>query len=1204
MRFSQYLPKAILCLAVFCGSLAAQSQNFGLLTGPQGTGTTIPVISADTFGQQTTINGLPQGAFLVLPKQDISGVKYYVISNVAGSAVTVVNSNFQQPRPVAPTITAAPRTAAISPDGRRVVVIAGGLVYLIDTGFDSLIGNPFSVTGTPIDVAFSLDSQRAFILSSGTTATGQAAIVTPIDLSTSSLGQPLTISTSGTPGGLGVGPNGMLYVTVPNALIEVNPRTLQRTTDTPFISVNGFPSKPVFTPDGRYVLAVNDSPGTGSLAFIFDVINKTVTQVLRASQSLLSRLDQIAVAGDNRIYAYAKETRTLYEMSLAGGLNESGLSLFLPADARNAINGFALSNEYPSRSLIFAATTGGVNTLFKADPLTYTLDATRFAVPSGAGSNLQFIGLSPLTGITTLRAFNLKQTVTAGTTSLPLVVRAVDAQGRPISGTLVTFTAPSGISLSATSATTNADGYAQVYATTGVNAGAFQIQATALGLTLPVTFDITVPGGTGPCLSNCGTSSLAIAGGTGQIISEQQIAKQLLMVIAKDTNGNPVSGQAISFSVTQGSGTIQCTGIGDEFPYIPTGTCISNGLSVDAVTDSSGRAGVKYLGTSIFGQSFAQTVVTASSGLANVNFIITTVLVGRPNGGGQASLPIAYILKPEQEATGFRVIRGGAGTTIPGGIQIQVVAADGPQLGQPIPNVALNVGAANGADPTTVPSASCAGGTPLTDAQGVVTCDVVLGPVVNTNPVGIDVNVGGAISTPLITVVVSQGPPAKIQKLQGDNQSGRTGQQFLLRARVTDAGGNRSANVPVSWSVVQGSGTLTGAATSTDSAGETQATVTLGSTPGPLVVRISSGSGTAPATENFNLSVNVSISSVVAISGGGQVAVLNQAFGSPLVVQVLDERNQPVNGAQVAFTVAGGSATIGTPNAVSNAQGFAQTTVTASGSTGPITIRATSGGRSAEFTLTARAPGPGITTASFRNAASGFSGLTPCGIAIVSGSGVAPGVQGTVMPNQFIGALPYTLANASIDVNGIPAPIFWVSNTAQGGEALAFQTPCEVSPGLATVTLRVSGGSTTVSNVEVAKYSPGLFETVIDGRKYAVLLHSDGSYVTPDNPARRGETLTLFATGIGPVNPSSGTNRVGLGGQVSDAVIAVGVNNGGVRSEKPVYAPGYIGLYTIKFEVPADTTPGPYQPLGLIVTDPNDPNAVGNYANGSFFPII
>ena len=1197
MHFSQRTLRALLCLAAFAGVLSAQSQSFAILPGPQSTSTTIPVYSADPFALQTTITGLPQGAFQILPKQD--GTKYYVISNTAGSGITVVNNNFQLPRQIASTITAAPTLAAMSPDSRRLVIIAGSSVYLIDTAFDTVVGSAMNVSGTPVDIAFSQDSLRAFILSTN----GQNAVVTPIDLSINSMGTALTLTTSGSATSLSTGPNGLLYLTALNAVIEINPRTLQRTTtDNAFISVNGSPGKLVFTNDGRYALAVSQTPNTGALAYIFDLVNRTATQVSRASQSGVTRLDKIAIAGDNRIYAWSKDNTTLYEMGLAGGLNPSGLQFALPT---TAVNGFGLSNEYPAKSLILENTINGQNTFVKVDPITYEQNPSRYPVPADAGTNVQFVGLTPSSGATQMRPFNTKQTLTAGAYSLPMVVRLLDAQGRPVNNALVTYTANnSSLTFDPTSTTfTNSDGYAQAYVKMPANPGVYQVQASVATILTPATFELTIPGsGPGtPCVSNCGSSALSIYSGNGQLISEQNIAKQLMTVIAKDPSGNPVAGQVVTFAVTQGYGTLQCPGIGDTFDYIPTGTCTNNGLSIDVLTDTTGRAGVKYLATSIFGQSFAPTIITATSGTANVNFVITTVLVARANGGGQASLPVAYLYKPEPESSGFRVLRGAAGTTIAQGVQVQVVAADGPQLGQPIPNVALNVGPLNAGDPTKVPSARCVGGTPLTDAQGIATCDVVLGPVVTSSPTAIDVNVGGVIGTSLVTVVVTQGPPSNIVLVAGNNTSARPGQQVVLRGRVVDAAGSPIANVPVTWAVSQGSGTLTSAATTTDASGEAQATVTLGSNPGTVVVRMTAGTAPNQATGNFNLTVQATISAVNTISGGGQTAVVNQAFGNAVVVQVLDNNNLPVSGVPVQFTVASGSATLGTPNATTDANGRAQTTVTAGGAAGPITIRASAGGRTADFALTARLPGPTIDLNSFRNGASGAIGLTPCGIAIASGAGLATGTVGTVQANPFIGPLPTTLSNVSVDVNGIPAPIFWVSNTATGGEAVAFQTPCEVTAGAATVTVRVGGGNTVVQNVPVSKYQPGIFETVINGQKWAVLLHSDGSYVTPDNPAQRGETLTLFATGIGPV--ATGTGKVGTG-QVSNALIAVGVNNAGVRSEQPVYMPGAVGLYTIKFDVPADTQPNTRAPLGLIVTDPSDPNAQSVYAQGSFFPII
>ena len=89
--------------------------------------------------------------------------------------------------------------------------------------------------------------------------------------------------------------------------------------------------------------------------------------------------------------------------------------------------------------------------------------------------------------------------------------------------------------------------------------------------------------------------------------------------------------------------------------------------------------------------------------------------------------------------------------------------------------------------------------------------------------------------------------------------------------------------------------------------------------------------------------------------------------------------------------------------------------------------------------------------------------------------------------------------------------------------------------------------------------------------------------MTPSNPARRGDILRLFATGLGAVNPGTDTNRAGVSGQTTAASAIVGVNNDGVKVVTSAYAPGMIGVYVIDFEVPADTTTGSFRPLAVAL---------------------
>jgi len=95
---------------------------------------------------------------------------------------------------------------------------------------------------------------------------------------------------------------------------------------------------------------------------------------------------------------------------------------------------------------------------------------------------------------------------------------------------------------------------------------------------------------------------------------------------------------------------------------------------------------------------------------------------------------------------------------------------------------------------------------------------------------------------------------------------------------------------------------------------------------------------------------------IKAVSGGGQVAYANQAFGLPLVVQVLDSNGNPVSGATVTFVVnpdptTGAFGTIaGGYTAVTNGSGVATSgTITANSPSGP-------GVKGGNFTISAWTP--------------------------------------------------------------------------------------------------------------------------------------------------------------------------------------------------------------------------------------------------------
>jgi uncharacterized protein (TIGR03437 family) len=335
-------------------------------------------------------------------------------------------------------------------------------------------------------------------------------------------------------------------------------------------------------------------------------------------------------------------------------------------------------------------------------------------------------------------------------------------------------------------------------------------------------------------------------------------------------------------------------------------------------------------------------------------------------------------------------------------------------------------------------------------------------------------------------------------------------------------------------------------------------------------------------------------------------------------VKVVDANGNGVQGVQVNFQVAAsGSATLGTPTVTTDANGQASTTVQAGATAGTITVTATSNSFSVTFTLTARLPGP--TNLAIVNGASfdKNTGISPGGIAIITGTGILPGVQGLIQANNIVGPLPTMLpatngASVAFGNSLILAPIYYVMNS-NGTEQVAVQVPFEIPPGPVTITVTAAGGGSAPLIATIQPFAPGVFNVPSSGgNAIAVATRPDGSFVSAENPAQPGENITVYVTGLGAVSPAAATGDAGVQGETqtvsASTSMIVGLNNSGVPLVSAVYAPGMVGVYAVTLTVPADATPGPAQPLGIVVFGPN-PNPqnpkqpIGYFAQPTYLPI-
>lgn len=655
-----------------------------------------------------------------------------------------------------------------------------------------------------------------------------------------------------------------------------------------------------------------------------------------------------------------------------------------------------------------------------------------------------------------------------------------------------------------------------------------------------------------------------------------------LVAVVKDAAGNPIPNYPVTMSVT---------GLG----------VVSGQQSITASTATDGTVSVAFqqpvpIGTT-FGMAFTQSTVTATAGASSVQFVETTLLTDRTT--GVAQVPSPQLASPTIGTT----LTGQAGQVGTTPVQIRV----GTLFGTGVPGVEVKLVPVEGNAVTGVCQSTpgLAPGTALTDASGTATCNVVFGNTVGTGQFNVQIGNKWALFGP-ISVQVTPGRPCAARIINAsDRQTGNAGQMLPgpLIARVEDCGGNPLSGVPVAWGVTQGSGTLTNSRTTTDQNGQVSTNLTFGPGGGLVQVTMAVASGTQTATGNpvsiqFNFTVNIVVTALQKLAGDNQTGVQNQAFPQALTVQV-NNGALPVQGVAVQFAVTSGSVTLSSSSAVTDAQGRASVTATAGPTAGSATVTATIQNFSVAFNLTVRPPGPSNIT--FLNGA-GFQRnfISPCSISTITGQGLAPGIQGVVAPAIQVGPLSLVVAGVTVQFGDVFAPIYSVINQ-NGQESVTVQVPCEIQPGNVQVTIRVGQGSAQFT-AQVQAAAPGVFETTLaDGRRQAVLLKPDGTFVSPVNPARKGEIIRVLVTGVGNTTPPLATNSPGLPTQESTIDITnlvVGVNNGGVRVVSARHSPGLIGVSEIAFEVPSDTPTGT---LPFVVAVAQGGNLL--FSNPSIIPV-
>ena len=205
------------------------------------------------------------------------------------------------------------------------------------------------------------------------------------------------------------------------------------------------------------------------------------------------------------------------------------------------------------------------------------------------------------------------------------------------------------------------------------------------------------------------------------------------------------------------------------------------------------------------------------------------------------------------------------------------------------------------------------------------------------------------------------------------------------------------------------------------------------------------------------------------------------------------------------------------------------------------------------------------------NAASWQISPIASGEIIVIGGQTVGAVPLTSATIPATGSLGTTLANVTVTINDVKAPILYTTGSITSVIVPIFPTTTTS----ADIVVQTPGQTTKAFTVPMAQSSPGLFALNQAGTGALVAMNQDGTLNSSTTPAVAGSIVTLFATGTGLTNPAGVTGAVQI-----DPLLPLVKNTltlGGQQATV-IYAgtpPGFLsGLTLVQAMVPSGLSAG------------------------------
>ncbi|HEU0013220.1 MAG TPA: Ig-like domain-containing protein [Longimicrobium sp.] len=322
---------------------------------------------------------------------------------------------------------------------------------------------------------------------------------------------------------------------------------------------------------------------------------------------------------------------------------------------------------------------------------------------------------------------------------------------------------------------------------------AARIRATAAAaalLALLASCESPSDSGAGP------PAGIGVVDGGGQTGAAGQALAEPVVVQVVDARGRPVPGQAVSFVVTAGGGSV---------------------FAATVTTDDDGRAANQWtLGPAAGAAQTLEARVSTASGQL-------TAVVGATAGPGAPALLRAYL-------PGDTIFAGTPGAPLDSLQAVRAVDANG----NPVAGVAITWAADNGG--TFNPATS------TTDAQGIARSRWTMGPTATVFAHAAQASAAGATPVRFYARVVTG-----FTKNTGDGRTVTAGTAIPVSVNVTGPYGP-VPGARVRWTVTSGGGTVAPPASEPNGNGVAQAVWTVGSQAGPQTLTAQLGGATLTFT--------------------------------------------------------------------------------------------------------------------------------------------------------------------------------------------------------------------------------------------------------------------------------------------------------------------------------------------------------------------